>query len=137
MLEILKHPDRVLKEAELISMRFGEIDFEDDWILINRFDMPPGFNRDTSRMLIDLPLNFPEVPPNRFYIDQGVRLTDGSKPRHYFEKDYVSKELRGMGFAWYCVHIKKWKPNFNDMFAGSTLLKAIDACYQAIASEVR
>ena len=131
MANLLKHPDRTLGEVELVSSRFGTVRFEDDWVLVKKFDLPSGFNTRKSRLLIVLPHKYPEYTVKGYYLDKGLRK-NGAKPEHYFEKKYLDKDLRKLGFAWYCLHIKKWKPNPASMVRGDNLLTAIKALYDAL-----
>jgi len=130
MVKSLKHPRRTEAEARLVSSHFGSVDFTENIIIVDHFDLPPGFNVPRSRLLLELPRNYPEQPPLAVYLDKGLRY-HRTKPKHYFE-DFVGKKFCRKGYAWYCLHIKSWRPNAQSMIRGDNLLTYIEAVYRAL-----
>ena len=132
----MKNPRRVIAEIELPSSHFGPVQFnsqEPSTVLIEKFDLPPKYNRRYTRVLIDLGQQYPEYPVRDFYIDRGL-LKKGRKPGHYYEDGFGGKIYCEDGFAWYCLHIKKWRPNPNSIPAGDNLLTASQTLYEALKS---
>lgn len=127
----LKHPQRVLAEAELVSSHFGEIEFEGNWVLVERFNLPLAFNRSISKLLITLPDNYPESPPTSLYLEKGLKK-NGIKPGHYFENKYGDGNIRSLGYAWYSIHFTAWHSSSRSIIQGDNLLTAINALYDAL-----
>ena len=127
----LKHPNRVMGELELISSHFGPVEFNNNIVLVERFNLPRGFNRRTSKLLIALPYDYPEMPPEDLYIQKYLKK-NGDIPEHYFENDYGDKKIRRLGYAWYSIHFTEWDPSFRSIIRGDNLLTAINALYDAL-----
>lgn len=131
----LKHPQRVLAEAELVSTHFGEIELEDNTVLVWNFNLPPTFNQISSKLLMMLPIDYPESPPLSMYLDKGL-LKNGQMPEHYFENDFGDKNIRRKGYAWYSIHFTSWRSNASSMILGDNLLTAINALYNALKYDI-
>jgi hypothetical protein len=127
----LKHHNRIIGELELVSSHFGPLEFINNIAVIERFNLPRGFNKQTSKLLIALPNNYPEMPPEDLYIARRLRK-NGIIPGHYFENDFGDKNIRRLGYAWYSIHFTKWNPSFRSIIGGDNLLTAINALYDAL-----
>ena len=133
----VENPNRIMGEIELLSTRFGNIQYDPydlSSVLIMQFNLPPGFNRNYSRLLIDLGPEYPWLPPQDFYLDNGLRKR-GKVPKHYYKNGFGSKKFCQDGFAWYSFHIKKWNPDPYSMVHGDSLLTAVNAFYQALRTD--
>jgi len=131
------NPNRIIGEIELLSTHFGNIDYDPydlSHITILRFDLPRGFNKNYSRLLIELGLRYPFLPPQDFYLDKGLRKR-GKASSHYYENGFESKKYCQYGYAWYSFHIKKWKPDPYSMIRGDNFLTAVSAFYRALKSD--
>ena len=107
-------------------------------ILIFYYALPPGWNRKTSRLLIVLPKQSDifYAPPDRFYLDKGLRAIDGKTPPHYFE-DVGFNDLAKQGLARFSFHLNKgWHPS-RQCSSGTTLIDAITALYHGLESAIR
>ena len=127
----LKHHNRVIAELELVSSHFGPLEFNNNIVVIERFDLPRNFNRQASRLLIALPDDYPEMPPEDLYIQKHLKK-NGKIPEHYFEDDFGDNNIRRMGYAWYSIHFTKWNPSFRSIIKGDNLLTAINALFDAL-----
>lgn len=118
--------ERFILEIEELNLRYRSLDFDDsgNWVYIPQFDLPPGWNRRTSELLIEIPAAYPATPPDGFFIDRKLRTKDGGKPGHYFEDCKYTKQ----GWAWLCLHIENWKPHTN-VVDGDNLLKVTECIY--------
>jgi hypothetical protein len=137
MRKIMKNPNRVIGEIELLSTHFGRVRFDQynpTTVIIEKFDLSCGFNRSYARALIDLGLLYPELPPQDFYLSRGLRKY-GEISDHYFEKGYGDKKYCKKGWAWYSLHIKRWKPDPSSMVADDNLLTAVEALYDALSTD--
>ncbi len=138
-MSILKYPERVLAEVNLVSSHFGPVEFPPDGfdertVWIERFNLPPGYSQPTSSLLITLPKRYPEAPVEAMYIEKGLKK-NGCRPGHYFEHEYGDVNIREAGYAWYSIHFKSWKANIRSIIRGDNLLSAIDALYHALKSD--
>jgi hypothetical protein len=132
----LMYEARTIGEFELLSAHFGPVQFDPDdltWVLVERFNLPSNFNRDYTELIIELNKKYPLLPPQDFYLRKGL-LRKGDELRHYYETGFESKRFRKEGYAWYCLHIKSWKPDPYSMVKGDNLLTAAEAVYKALRS---
>ena len=127
----LKHYNRVIGELELISSHFGPLEFNNSIVVVERFNLPRGFNRQTSKLLITLPCDYPEMPPEDLYIQKHLKK-NGDTLGHYFENKYGDNNIRKLGYAWYSIHFNAWNPSFRSIIRGDNLLTAINALYDAL-----
>lgn len=107
-------------------------------ILIFYFALPPSWNRRTTRLLIVLPEKSKlfYAPPDRFYIDVGLRLANGSIPAHYFEGQGFN-DLSSQGLARFSFHLTDgWQPALESQ-NGTNLLHVIDGLYRGMNSAAR
>ena len=115
-------------EAYLLTRRFRRVKFDPDdylWFCIRDFDLPPGFNKTQSALLIELDVTYPFTPPKGSYLDRDIRTSSGWTIDHYHpgENKFSSK-----GWAWLCLHVDGWKPNAN-IVQGHNLLRFCDIVY--------
>jgi hypothetical protein len=132
----MKHPQRTIAEIELLSTQFGDVQFDpyDPTVVkVLDFDLPSGFNRDYSLLLIVLNENYPEYAPQDIYLDTGLRRY-GNKPTHYFE-NFTGKKYCDYGYAWYSFHITSWRCNPYSMIRGDNLLTVAEAVFQSLRSD--
>ena len=127
----LRHFDRVIGEVELVSSHFGPVEFNGNIVQIESFDLPDTFNRNSSQLVITLPFDYPEMPPEALYIEKHLKK-NGAEPEHYFEDDFGDKKIRRAGYAWYSIHFNAWSPDANSIIRGDNLLTAINALYDAL-----
>lgn len=131
MMNVLKHPNRVMAEVQLVSSHFGPVDFNNTIVVVERFNLPPGFNKASSKLLISLPGNYPEGPPSGMYLEERLKK-NGFQPGHYFESKLCKKTILETGYAWYSIHFKAWSSNARSIIRGDNLLTAINALYDAL-----
>ena len=132
----MKNPKRTIAEIKLLSTHFGNVCYDPanpSVVLVEHFDLPRGYNKRYCDLLIDLEPKYPELPPKDFYLSRGLEK-DGLVPSHYF-KDFPGKKYCREGFAWYSLHIRKWKPNPRSMIRGDNLLTAVQALYEALKTD--
>lgn len=130
---------RIQYEVALAAVRFSHThsaDFDDEagsWVIIKDFPLPPGYNYTTTDILILLPANYPQTPPDWFYVDHNLRLADGRRPNHVFYQSTthdpnVRRDHQAMdappqmkGWTGCCLHIRSWKPAANPLDGHSLL----------------
>lgn len=95
-------------------------------ILINRFALPYNWRPSYSRLLIILPKGSRIFynPPDRFYLDKGLRAINGKTPGHYFENAGFN-DMAQYNIARFSFHVKQgWNPKI-DAENGTNLLHVI------------
>ncbi len=121
---------RIRVEAAYAAARFSrsrkaQVDPQGGWVILYDFILPPGlYNYETVDILIELPPDYPLIPPQWFYTDPGLRRRDGRDLQHYFEH-----RLRN-GWAAGCLHIRTWQPG-PDPLHGHSLLTVGQLIYDA------
>jgi len=97
---------------------------DDDYgsILIRNFNLPPGYNFQSTRVLIYLPDDYPESPPgvgsSSVYVPTNLRYR-GKVPDDFHEKIGPSNE-----WAWWCYEWIKWDPCKDNLITFFELLRA-------------
>ena len=132
----MRNPARTVAEIHLLSTHFGEISFEEDdpsLVLVHHFPLPPGYNRTDCELAIDLGPDYPDLPPQDFYLSRGL-TKNGHTSSHYFSH-FRGKQYCSEGLAWYSFHIKSWRPDPWGMLGGDNLLSAVNAFYTALKTD--
>ena len=81
---------RIQYEVALAAVRYSRThsaEFDDEsgsWVVIKDFSLPEGYNYEMTDILVLLPPNYPQTPPDWFYVDDNLRLADGRRPSHVF-----------------------------------------------------
>lgn len=120
-----------------------EIDKDFHWIKIPGFKLPQAWadanNNAYTDLLIIIPDQFPNLPPNGFYLPNNINSPHGDG--HFFDRghggafgstDSEINEMRRAGWKWYCSHIKpeSWSPsrirNILDWKKGDNLWDVLD-----------
>lgn len=96
-----------------------------DWVMIPDFCLPPGYNRVSTKLLFLIPAAYPHAAPDCFYVEPGLRLSNGNMPANYNEEMSVPVEGRWGYFSW---HAETWlaadEINNGDNFL--TFLRAVN-----------
>jgi hypothetical protein len=133
----MRNPKRAIAEIELLSTHFGAVRYDPNdpsWVLIERFNLPPSFNRRYCEVLIDLGSDYPELPPQDWYLSRGLSKR-GRTSKHYYEDGFGTKKYCKKGFAWYSFHIRNWQPDAYSMVRGDNLLAATGGLYEALKTD--
>jgi hypothetical protein len=117
--------ERIVKEIELLRERYPNLQHGEnhDWVMIPNFPLPEGWNRRQTKLLFLIPPAYPHAPPDNFYAESGLKLSNGNPALNYNEGDGVP-----IGGAWGCFswHAEKWRPSDN-IEDGDNLLTFIRA----------
>lgn len=85
----------------------------DEWIQVNNFRLPPGYNAFTTEILVEVPVDYPLSPPGvgaRVYVRPNLRFR-GRKLR-----DVHPGTTPGWGdWAWLCYQWIRWDPHVDDL----------------------
>lgn len=113
--------ERRKQELELARAAYGEIEFGDafEWLLIKRFPLPPGWNKDVTALLVLIRPGYPTTPPDNFYVDNDLRLASSQAPAN------ATPDQQHLGKPWlqfsYHVDTAEWRPD-PDLLNGHNLL---------------
>lgn len=128
----------ILQNLALLGKRYGKngvVLNAKTWrsILIFYYSLPPTWKPRTSRLLIVLPPKSKVfyTPPDRFYLDLGLRTVAGTRPAHYFE-DEGFNDMAKHRIARFSFHLTEgWRPKLQCQ-QGTTLPDVIDALYEGL-----
>jgi hypothetical protein len=130
---------RIHYEVALAAVRYSRThsaDFDDEagsWVMIRDFPLPEGYNYETTDILVLLPPNYPQTPPDWFYVDDNLCLADGRRPSHVFYQQTThdpnarrvnraeEKPPQMKGWTGCCLHIRSWQPAANPVEGHSLL----------------
>ena len=122
--------ERFLLEVYLLEQIFGSIKYDQEdrlWVCIPNFDLPQGYNKKTSQLLIELPAHYPFNPPRNFFLDRTIGTRNGKDIEHYYPNSEQNKYY-DKGWAWFSVHIQRWKVK-DDIMRSDNLLTSVDIAY--------
>jgi len=76
------------------------------------------------------------TPPERFYLEKGLKTIKGDRPSHYFES-HGFNDMASYDLARFSFHLKQgWKPSLQCQ-EGTNLVDVIEAFYMALDSAAR
>lgn len=83
-------------------------------IIFPAYELPPKkFNKQESSLLIEIPQSYPNGKPDMFWLDEDVRLSDGSIPKSAEETKNHFGDKNWRRFSW---HLSKWDPTKDSLF---------------------
>ena len=124
--------ERRQQEIELIRREFGDISVGPnlEWIIINRYKLMPGWNKQEIPVLLIIPPGYPTTPPDNFYTDPELRvgqqntMAGATSIATMLDKQWLQ-------FS-YHVEATDWKPNA-DLLLGHNLLTFIQGVKQRLS----
>ena len=127
---------RKLAEILRAGKLFAPFDYDEaalHWIHLYRLRLPPGrWNKRSTELLVLIPSAYPEVAPQRFYLDSDLRDRCGRPPGHYF----LANEFTAGGWAWLCLHFEEgWRPRRN-IEEGGNLATIIERIQIGLCAEL-
>ena len=126
---------RRLTEIKLLRKKHGKIEHGPnlEWIIFKEFELPKGWNRNTTEILIMIPSGYPVTPPDNFCVPVGLRLESGAMPQSYSE----SQSHFGRQWGVFSVHVQKetWSPS-TDILSGNNLLTYMTVVVEKRLEEV-
>jgi hypothetical protein len=130
--------ERFALEMFLLEQAFGDVryDYENRrWVCISNFDLPSGYSKERSELLIELARNYPFTPPTNFFLDRSIRTHNGKGIEHYYPGRLYNKHYE-KGWAWFCIHIKSWNVK-DDIMKSDNLLTAVDLAYLTLQDMIK
>lgn len=121
--------DRRRKELDLLRQRYGELEIGTslDWILFKAFQLSPGWNRQDTELLVEIPPGYPVTPPDNFLVTEGLRTAAGGMPTNYSEGVTKYGKPRGQ----FSFHVQEWSPS-EDLLDGHNLLTFMQGVEQRL-----
>ncbi|OHB65849.1 MAG: hypothetical protein A2V70_16655 [Planctomycetes bacterium RBG_13_63_9] len=103
----------------------------DDWdrfVIVREVTLPPGFNRRSTDVLIELPEDYPMSPPgvagSRIYVNAGLTF-HRRIPAEYRECSSPTYGTPGFGpWAWICYEHIHWNPVRDNLVRFVEMLRA-------------
>ena len=114
-------PDaRRRREMEQLRARYPQIEYDETglgWFRIRNFRLPPGWNRETTDLLVMLPPGHPATPPRCFYVQPGLRLASNAAAKGDSNE---RAHLHGEEWTRFGCDTKEWHPSFSlETFMGA------------------
>ncbi|HML74400.1 MAG TPA: E2/UBC family protein [Anaerohalosphaeraceae bacterium] len=110
-----QYVDRLIEDLEILSLGY-DISVEDNGerIIIHNFKLPPGYNYNTTEVLIMIPDDYPVKPPgigsDRIYLPADLRF-HGKKLDEF--RDHHDPDLGDWG--WFCFENIDWDMTRDDL----------------------
>lgn len=120
---------RILHEVQMLATGYGAVNYDDrafTWVHVPGFALPRGWNVRKTGILLELPQEYPSIPPDGFYLLKGLRDTEGHTPSHYFQEGGTLNRYADRGWAWYCMHARGGWRATADIVSGHNLLKYLE-----------
>ena len=128
--------DRRKLEIELLREQYGELEVGPslNYLIFFNFQLPEGWNKETTDLLVIIPGGYPMTPPDNFYVTPGLRTKQGAIPGSYSE----SQNHYDRDWGVFSMHIdgNSWSPLPNDLLKGSNLLTFMISVVEKRFSEV-
>lgn len=122
---------------QMIQQEFGyeRVSYDQSsfkWLMIKGFPLPKWWRQLSTNLLIILPNtgNIHTYPPDKFYLNKGLRTVNGLVPKHYYEGGGYN-DMSSKGWARYSFELDSWKPS-SDVVSGNTLIDLLAAIYVSL-----
>jgi hypothetical protein len=101
--------DRISLEVEVLRLRYpdAKTDSGSTYVLVHEIDLPAGWNRARTDVLVLVPPGYPVTPPDNFFVPEGLRLTNGQIPTNYSEGASMLNQIWGQ----FSFHSQEWRPS--------------------------
>jgi hypothetical protein len=103
--------ERRKQELGLVQKRYGDIQHGSglEWVVIKRWVLPAGWNKSETAILVLIPPGYPITPPDNFYADNDLRLSNDSTPGNA-SLNSIQLDRPWLQFS-YHVEASDWQPN--------------------------
>ena len=125
--------ERLLQEIELLQKQYGELEHDPNltWILFKEFKLPPGWYKECTELLIKIPIGYPSIPPDNFFVPTGFKLANGQS----IDRCTPAGTIIGKDWLQFSYHSEgDWSPSEN-LLEGDNLmsfmLKILDRLNEA------
>jgi hypothetical protein len=80
------------------------------YIIIKNHALPPGYNKQYTRLLLKIPLSYPNGNPDMFWTDPDLRLASGASQANTNIENVLGEPW--LRFSW---HPQKWNPGIDNL----------------------
>lgn len=89
-------------------------------LVLHEYQLPPGYNKKTTDLLLRIPESYPNGQPDMFWVDEDLTLSNGAVPKkgEVFEA-HVGKKWRRI--SW---HPAKWNPGADNIYTFLSFVRA-------------
>jgi hypothetical protein len=135
---------RITQEVALLRLRFKRVAYDDlgyRWVHLPAFELPDGWSKRQTELLLVVPPAYPQLPPDGFFLDQRLTTRRGRTPGHYFQQQGRQNPYADRGWAWYCIHLDGsprggWHASA-DVLQGDNLLSYIEVIRLVLSQAAR
>lgn len=130
-----KRVGRLQTEAHDLGRRFGSVSFDREdgaWFYVEKLAMPPGWNKQSVGILIDIPWGtpgYPSLAPEWFWTDDDLATSSGKSINHFFThgSGYSDRQHLDKGWGHFCVHLNQWQAKSGSSWRqGHSLVSYVD-----------
>lgn len=74
--------ERIKRELALVAVVYGELEVDPDyrWFFIKQWSLVPGWNKESTRVLVLIPSGYAVTPPDNFFTDSDLTVKGGAQP---------------------------------------------------------
>lgn len=118
--------ERVKQHITMLKTQFSELESGENWVYVPHYPLPENqYNKDSTKLLIIIPLGYPEIPPDDFFVDVDLKNKDGTPIQNFQEGSKSSNGstvpiLEGE-WGWFSWHPDSWRIN-TDIEKGDNLI---------------
>ena len=80
------------------------------YVIVKKFQLPPGYNKQYTRLLLKIPLSYPNGNPDMFWVDHDLRLASGGS-----QANANIENVLGEPWLRYSWHPQKWNPVIDNL----------------------
>ncbi len=98
-------------EFKLVADLYGELEIAPDlsWFVVKNWRLPAGWNKHETALLVQIPPGYPVTPPDNFYTDHDLFLSNGGQPGN----SSAGQSLVGRQWRMFSYHVESgdWQPH--------------------------
>lgn len=108
-------PAHVTQEVEHLRQKGYAVEVveAEGWfnLVFEAYQLPPGYNKPATKLLLRLPLAYPNGRPDMFWTDEDLTFKDGKVPKNAESIEVVL----GKGWRRFSWHPQNWNPAADDL----------------------
>ena len=101
-------------EIEAFRQNGSELDVREAdgliYIIVKNYPLPAGYNKQHTRLLLKIPLSYPNGSPDMFWVDPDLRLVLGGS-----QANTSIENVLGESWLRYSWHPLKWNPVLDNL----------------------
>lgn len=119
--QMIQNPDILRRHLERASLHYVLWVSDDQrWLIFENFQVPPGFDRRETQVLVGLPMDYPITPP--VYLPNGIHLPADLRFRG--RPLASAPEQSQPGWSFHCYSYIQWDPHVDDLLRLLEMLRA-------------